>query len=54
MLHVNASTVRSRLAKARKILRMELQAGGERVKVPEDNLQKISANHSEKKIGKAW
>ena len=54
MLHVNASTVRSRLAKARKILRMELQAGEERVKVPEDNLQKISANYSEKKIGKAW
>lgn len=38
MLHVNASTVRSRLAKARELLRLEL--------VPEENLQK--------NIGKVW
>lgn len=54
MLHVNASTVRSRLAKARKLLRMELEAGEKTAKVLEGNTENISGKNSKKGIRKAW
>ena len=47
MLHTNASTVRSRLAKARELLRLELSPG----KGQEDNSQE---GELEGKIRKAW
>lgn len=46
MLRVNASTVRSRLAKARKILRLELEGKEHAVTFPEDEPQE--------KVRKAW
>lgn len=54
LLHINASTVRSRLAKARKLLRLELEAGDN----PENNSAKILENNPEnnsaKNMRKAW
>lgn len=54
MLHINASTVRSRLAKARKLLRLELETGHN----PENNSAKILENNPEnntaKNMRKAW
>lgn len=53
MLHVNASTVRGRLAKARKLLRLELEEQ-HTVKILDNNSAKSSGNLSDKKIRKAW
>ena len=52
MLHVNGSTVRSRLAKARKILRLALEAdGGAEGRKKE---QEESEEYPEENVRKAW
>lgn len=58
MLHISASAVRSRLAKARTLLRLELEEGrtavGNMDSHPDNHSVKMIDNHSAKNMRKAW
>lgn len=58
MLHISASAVRSRLAKARKLLRLEFEEGGmmagSTASHSDNHSVKMLDNHSAKNMRKAW